>query len=78
MHVSKEDASSIIKTRSPRGVFVLKEGDTWIGIDNRAGDAWTEEFKDQETCIAWLRGEIEMSDSLEDMESVNNEKPYNI
>jgi hypothetical protein len=27
----------------------------YVGIDNRAGDAWTEDFKSLSTCKTWLR-----------------------
>lgn len=52
--VSQQAAHNIIDTRLPLGLFWLKEGDKYIGIDNLTGDAWTEEFDTQEECLTWL------------------------
>ena len=41
----------------PAGLFYLKEGDKFIGIDNSTGNAWTEEFPDEASCLRWLAGE---------------------
>ena len=41
----------------PRGRYMAKDKEKWIGIDNTTGDAWTEEFSDAAACLAWLRGE---------------------
>ena len=40
---------------SPLGLFYLKEGAQYIGIDNSSGNAWTEEFSDLAACLMWLR-----------------------
>lgn len=40
---------------SPLGLFYLKEGVQYIGIDNSSGNAWTEEFSDLAACLMWLR-----------------------
>lgn len=38
-------------------IEALKEGDKFIGIDNSTGNAWTEEFPDEASCLRWLAGE---------------------
>lgn len=43
----------------PLGLFYLKEGYKFVGIDNNDGNAWTEEFPDKESCLRWLIGEEE-------------------
>lgn len=34
--------------------IVLEEDGSFTGIDNRGGDAWTENFKTREVCVDWL------------------------
>lgn len=46
----------------PRGLFVLDTGIEVIGIDNRTGDMWVEEFPDMEECLNWLVGDKEVSE----------------
>lgn len=41
----------------PLGLFWLKDGDVWVGIDNRTGDAWTEEFADVRELVKWMNDE---------------------
>lgn len=38
----------------PRGLFYCFNGKTVTGVDNRTGEAWTEDFATLEECIAWL------------------------
>lgn len=57
--ITKEEADTIIETREPRGVFYLESetGDgrkVIVGIDNRTGDAWTEDFNSKMACFRWL------------------------
>jgi len=52
--INPEQAAEIIDTRQPLGLFFLKEGDWYVGIDNQTGDAWTEDFQTQEECLHWL------------------------
>ena len=42
--MSEKDATIIIERRHPYGLFFLKEGNVYVGIDNGDGDAWTEDF----------------------------------
>lgn len=55
--IGKREAYQIIDSRRPLGLFFLKEGDGYTGIDNRTGDAWTEEFPTKSECLKWLPGE---------------------
>ena len=52
--INREDASTIIESRHPYGLFFLKDGGVYVGIDNRDGDAWTEEFPTKRKCLEWL------------------------
>ncbi len=54
--IDKEQASSIIDTRKPLGLFYLSESGGCIAIDNSDSHAWTEEFKTEQECFRWLRG----------------------
>jgi len=56
--ITSEEADKIIETREPRGLFYTisqVEGKrVYVGIDNRDGDAWTEDFKSLGACKRWL------------------------
>jgi hypothetical protein len=52
--VTLEKAGSIIESRQPLGRFYCKENDRYVGIDNRDGDAWTEDFDSIQECMDWL------------------------
>jgi len=53
--ITQEEASKIIETREPKGLFYQKDGETYVGIDNSYGDAWTEDFKSLCACKRWLK-----------------------
>jgi DNA uptake protein ComE-like DNA-binding protein len=53
--VTLAEASAIIESRKPKGMFYTIENGLYIGIDNRTGDAWTEEFKSLSSCKRWLK-----------------------
>ena len=55
--IGKEDAAVIIERRHPYGLFYLKDGSVYVGIDNSDGNAWTEEFSMKRKCLEWLTGE---------------------
>ena len=57
--VTREEASRIIETSKPRGLFYEIDGNVYVGIDNIDGHAWVEEFKTKEECLNWLRGDRE-------------------
>lgn len=52
--VTQSEANDIILYRKPLGLFYHQSGAFFVGIDNRTGDAWTEDFPDKESCVAWL------------------------
>ena len=37
-----------------RGVFLCKEGERWVAIDNRTGDCWVEDFHSKGIAAMWL------------------------
>jgi len=53
--ISQEEALSLIETREPQGLFYLRDGKVYVGIDNRTHDAWTEEFPAKGQCLRWLQ-----------------------
>jgi hypothetical protein len=55
-------AAEIIDKRTPLGCFYLCEQGIHVGIDNRTGDAWTEEFGTKDECMDWLNGKFEVGD----------------
>lgn len=52
--VSSDEAGDIINNRKPLGLFLQKDGNTFVAIDNSTGDAWTEEFKNRRSAEKWL------------------------
>lgn len=55
--ISQNEASEIIALRRRKGLFWTIENGRYIGIDNRDGNAWTEEFGSLKECEQWLRRE---------------------
>lgn len=64
--VSKPEAYEIVTHRIPRGLFFLHEGNGYTGIDNRCGEAWTEEFENKASCLRWLEEEDHEAQSESD------------
>ena len=54
--VSKKEAESIIESRKPLGQFWLEDDGVFVAIANEDGNAWTEEFWNQEECFKYLQG----------------------
>lgn len=53
--------NQVIETRQPRGTFYAKISPTqYIGVDNRTGDAWTEEFAGIRALRRWMNDETEV------------------
>ena len=58
--VSRKEAWRILESGeetgvySPKGSFWCKDGGRYVGIDNRTGDAWTEDFATLSACLNWL------------------------
>lgn len=55
-------------SNAPRERFYFHSDGKWIGLDNRSGDAWVEEFDSEEECLSWLRDEREVGEDDEDDE----------
>lgn len=55
--VSNQVAGEIIEKRDQKGLFYTVEGNTYVGIDNRDGNAWTEDFTEVQECLSWLQDE---------------------
>ena len=55
--VSQNEAHKIIALRGRKGLFWTLENGRYFGIDNRDGNAWTEEFDTLSECKQWLRRE---------------------
>lgn len=53
--IRKKEAYQLISNRHPLGLFYLKEGEGYTAIDNRTGEAWTEEFNTKGKCLRWLK-----------------------
>lgn len=54
--ITPNESVEIIIAREPRGLFWQKDEDVYVGIDNTTGEAWTEDFKTLDDCLAWLKG----------------------
>ena len=57
--VNSQEACAIIRDplRAEPGLFLHKDGDSYVGIDNTTNDAWVEEFATRKECVDWLMGE---------------------
>lgn len=69
--VSPKKLTDVIDCRTPRGLFLTKEGRKWVAVDNTTGDAWTEDFDCRCQAIRWLRGKFEVGDSAKDWIDIN-------
>lgn len=58
--VCPEFLCEVIDRRTPLGLFLTKEGRTWVAVDNSTGDAWTEDFRGKRQAVRWLRGKFEV------------------
>lgn len=59
VRIRPSEALKVIEDRQPLGMFYTtaqsENGRTvTVGIDNRTGDAWTEEFTSLLQCLRWL------------------------
>lgn len=52
--ISQAKGEDVIASREPEGLFYMRKGGRYIGIDNRTGDAWTEDFPTLDECKEWL------------------------
>ena len=69
--ITQKEASSLIATAIPIGLFYLvepsliPENNVYTGFDNSTGDVWVEEFHSLEECTSWLLGRFEIGDEPE-------------
>lgn len=54
---SKKRLMQILEEKKPDGLFMFDTGIEVIGIENRNGISWYEEFPDVGECMVWLAGE---------------------
>lgn len=55
--ITTNRAENLVVTYKPLGSFLTWENGKYIAIDNRTGDAWTEEFKTLKAAVRWLNGQ---------------------
>lgn len=80
--VSQKKANEIIETREPMGTFYYEHNGRFIAIDNSTGESFVEEFKDEETCKAWLSDssivyhtELDYGKTLEELKESQEQEP---
>lgn len=59
VRIEPSEALKVVEDRQPLGMFYTTErrrdgSRGTVGIDNRTGDAWTEEFSSLFQCLKWL------------------------
>ena len=82
--ISPEEASQYIMdwnndvTSVDKGRYLTKDGNKYIGIDNRSGNCWVEEFPNKGTAMDWLEDRIEADGSINESvdEFGNKETTY--
>lgn len=50
-----DDYQNMNNTSYPRGVFYVRSGDDWVGVDNQNGAVADETFDELHECLDWLR-----------------------
>ena len=55
--INKEQAEALIEDMKLLGKFYLEDNGVFVGFDNSTGDCFVEEFKDKDTCLAWLNND---------------------
>jgi len=60
-NVDSKTIAEVIETRQPLGLFLCREGQIWVAVDNSEGDAWTEDFRCKFRAVQWLKGMFEVS-----------------
>lgn len=56
--IPEECYHNMNNTSYPRGVFFVKTGGRFIGVDNKDGQVDDKEFTFASDCLAWLRGRL--------------------
>jgi len=65
IEVTKSQAEKLLKSGEktgkyePLGLFIMKDGDRWVGFVNENGECFVEESKDRKLLEKWLKGEID-------------------
>ncbi len=63
-------ASRIIASRLPEGTFIVYTSDSYVSIDNKKGDAFTEDFTSFKKAILYLNGyHLEELENMSDQEN---------
>jgi len=75
-YVELKELNRIIDSREPEGVFwsVDRDNDMYIMLDNRDGEAWTEEFYNLETGLCWLEDNNSKRAKLEHQRIITEKK----
>lgn len=63
--ITKEEAHNIISVFEPLGLFYLESNGRFVAIDNSSGEAFIEEFNDEEGCLQWLKDRFKKPNSEE-------------
>ncbi|WP_269919630.1 MULTISPECIES: hypothetical protein [Bacillati] len=77
--ISSEIAKKIIDSGfdsghyEPIGLYIVKDNDMWVGIDNSNGHCFVEESKSKEVILQWLNREID----TESLYELNNSEVIN-
>jgi len=58
IHVSRDQATQIIKGKGPKGLFYTINDGLYLGIDNRSGETLLKEFTNRQECFDWLESEV--------------------
>ena len=61
---SGEGKGGFFNKFEPKGLFILKEGDVFVAIDNSTGDCWVEEFDTEEEAKEYLEGRDGLMEAL--------------
>lgn len=56
VEVTKAEAYRVLSSKTPRGMFYIRDGGEVIGINNLRGEAELEGFKTKNECLRWLMG----------------------
>ena len=59
-NVNRDTALKIATSFEPQGLFLCQDGDSYLGISNETGKAWTEEFDNEADCLLWLADILEV------------------
>ena len=55
--VTHYELSRIVESRKPIGLFYAQIDNVFVAVDNRNGEAWTEEFTSEDEAVSWLNND---------------------